>query len=714
MRNYFKFILLFTYLLIFLYTSAAATNQNTMDDGYDLWLRYEFIEDNNLRDNYLSYFKNIQLPGSSKTVEVIKNELLTGFESMFSEDFENLNVLFSNGPSKSKNEVTRGGNVTKGGIKFTLLNKRGIKVGSFISTEQEGYKLTSNAHDKTISIESYSEAGLLYGTFHLLSLMQKHESIDNLHIVESPKLQVRMLNHWDNLNGTIERGYAGKSIYKWDDLPDGDLSRYHDYARANASIGINAIAINSVNADPNIMRPEYLQKVKRIAEVFRPYNIKLFLSINFSAPMPPSDTPHTLKKWGGIGDLDKSDPLDEEVIKWWTRKVDEIYNIIPDFGGFLVKANSEGMPGPHDYGRDHAEGANMFARILKPHGGIMIWRAFVYSHQKGVDRVKQAYTEFVGLDGKFEDNVLLQIKNGPLDFQPSEPPSPLFGAMKDTNLVPELQLTQEYLGHSTYLVYLAEMWELFLDFETYQPGVEQSRIADLIQSDRQPITGMVGVANAGDDRNWTGHHFGQANWYLFGKLAWNPDVNIDKTTKDWIKLTWTKDKETLNTIKGIMDRSLDNFIYLQTPFGLPVTVDIPLHYYPALDRRNGSYWSANSEGIGFDRSSTGSDYVSQYHEPNRQMYDNIEACPQDLLLFFHFINWDYQINNNETFYDLFIRKNNESVRSMRSDANLWEQLKPNIDPMRHEEVSRKFEQQLQDAQKFNESYLEFINRAINN
>lgn len=687
------FILFCTILLFHLISIVGVKGEIKYPENRRLpaWLNYEYVENDMLRDHYLSYFKHIKIKGTSPSMTLLKDELSNAFTKLFRRD-----ISFNSSPLKQNF------------INIFLVEENDPLFDELNKLNNDGYMIKTDDTNRSLKICSLTEAGLLYGTFKLLSMLQKRESLSTFIFIDSPLLDLRMINHWDNLDGTIERGYSGQSIFKWDELPDGNLNRYHDYAKANASIGINAISINNVNADPNILKPVYLEKVKRLAEIFRPYNIKLFLSVNFASPISPSSTPNVFKKWGGIGNLDKSDPLNKDVIDWWSNKIDEIYKEIPDFGGFVIKANSEGMPGPQDYGRTHADGANMFARLLKPYGGIVVWRAFVYNHQRNEDRVKQAYLEFINLDGEFDDNVLLQVKNGPLDFQPSEPPSPLFGAMKKTNLIPELQITQEYVGHSTYLVYLAPMWEKFFKFDTYQPETQNSTVAGIIQDNRQKLTGIAGVSNVGDDPNWTGHHFAQANWYLFGRLAWNPQSDIEKITADWIRLAWSNDDKVVKTIKGIMERSLNNFIDLQTPFGLPVTVDGPTHYHPAFSHRNGTYWKADSNGIGYDRSSSGTDFVSQYHKQNRDLFNNIETCPKEYLLFFHFIEWDKRINNKENFYELITKVNYESITKMRADAQLWDGLKDNIDLKRHQEVRSKFNKQLYDAEQYHNNFLLFL------
>lgn len=488
----------------------------TVDTGYELWLNYKPCSNSRLKQSV----SQIRLAGS-RYDDVIREELARA-----------LKALLTITPDFVQDE--------EAGIQMSFCKDK--RLG------KEGYIIRSGK--KRITLQAYSDAGFLYGTFHLIRLIQCGDPFEQLNIREIPALEFRQLNHWDDLNGYIERGYVGKSLWKWEELPGKVDMRYTDYARANASIGINGVVLNNVNADPRILRKDYLKKVAALADVFRKYNIRVYLTANFAAPLKPSATPDVMKRWGGVGDLETADPRDSCVQAWWKEKVDEIYELIPDFGGFLVKANSEGMPGPQDYHCTHAEGANVLARALKPHGGIVMWRTFVYNPEIDKDRIKRSYKEFLPLDGKFEDNVVLQTKNGALDFQPSEPAQPLFGSMKYTSLMPELQITQEYLGHSTYLVYLLPMWREFLDFDTYSEG-RGSTVKSIITGKMVscPFRAMAGVANTGDSYNWTGHHFAQANWFAFGRLAWNPDAETGKITSEWIKSTWNCDERTLKVIE---------------------------------------------------------------------------------------------------------------------------------------------------------------------
>ncbi len=661
------------------------------ENGYDLWLRYKPLESATLRDKYIEQLGNIVLKEKSDVIDAIKKECSFAFNAMLS-----LNPEFKSSSS------------TKKFLEFSKLPVYSITDTHLKKVGEEGYIIkTIKEKNRTILlIASTGDAGLLYGMFHLLHLMQTRQEVTNLHITEYPRIKWRMLNQWDNLDGSIERGYSGQSIYKWDELPEKADKRYTDFARANASVGINAVVINNVNADPRILGADYLKKVARLAEVFRPYNIKIFLSANYAAPLPPSKTPNVLKKWGGIGNLSTADPFNKEVQNWWKTKIDEIYNIVPNFGGFLVKANSERMPGPQDYGRNHVDGANMLAKILQPYNGMVIWRAFVYAHSNNEpDRAKQSYNEFYPLDGKFEHNVILQVKNGPLDFQPLEPPHPLFGSMPETNLFAEIQITQEYLGHSTYLVYLSPMWKKFLQFLNHSTSV-----ADILSSQNpSKITGIAGVANTGDNDNWTGHHFAQANWYAYGRLAWNPYRNIDTVTQDWIKMTWTQNIDAVNKIKYFMDNSWKNFVNLQTPYGLVVTTDAVKHYYPAFSERINRYWFANNNGIGYNRTVQGSNYVSQYDIENKNRFNNIKTCPEEYLLFFHFVDWQYSLKNNNTLRSNIFIGIEESIIAIDEMIALWKSIQKDIDNKRYNDVMNRMLQQKKDALLFEKAFKNFVN-----
>lgn len=523
------------------------------------------------------------------------------------------------------------------------------------------------------TITASNPIGLLYGAYELIRLQNTDayntgsgnqqnfsKAIDE---TEKPQVSLRILNHWDNLDGSIERGYAGKSIFKWEEIKlgkngkGGSISKsLHDrlitYARANASLGINGSVLNNVNASPKMMTAEYINKVKVIANILRPYGIRVYLSINFASPM-------------ALGYTKTADPLDKKVQQWWQKKAKEIYATIPDFGGFLVKANSEGQPGPGDYHRTHADGANMLADAVKPYGGIIMWRSFVYgANHKGEDRVKQAVSEFKGMDGKFRDNVILQSKNGPLDFQPREPYAPIFDNIKQTPQIAELQITQEYLGQSKHLTYLAPMWKEFFGF---------------VNPDR--LVGISGVANIGDDANWCGHPFSQANWYAFGRLAWNPSLTAEEIAHEWLVQTYeNQDEKFTKPVEMMMMTSREACVNYMMPLGLHHIFKFDHHYGPEPDGFIASYpleWcpvyyhKADAQGIGFDRSSKGTDAVGQYPEPYRSLYDNIETCPEEYLLWFHHVPWTYKMKSGSTLWQELCMKYNMGVAMVEVYRDFW-------------------------------------------
>lgn len=520
----------------------------------------------------------------------------------------------------------------------------------------EGYMLTDS------SIIASSSIGILYGAYDLLRL-QETGNLSHLSKIEKPAVNLRILNHWDNLDGSIERGYAGKSIWKWDEIIldkagefkniSKDLrNRLITYARSNASIGINGAVLNNVNASPQMMTSEYLHKVKVIADIFRPYGIRVYLSINFASPM-------------ALGYTKTADPLDMKVQLWWKKKAKEIYASIPDFGGFLVKANSEGQPGPGDYHRSHADGANMLADALKPFGGIVMWRSFVYgANHKGEDRVKQAVSEFKYQDGKFRDNVILQSKNGPLDFQPREPYAPIFDNIHQTPQIAELQITQEYLGQSKHLVYLAPMWKEFFRF---------------VSPDK--LKGIAGVSNIGDNANWCGHPFSQANWYAFGRLAWNPSISSEEIAHEWLIQTYEcKDERFTKPVEMMMLTSREACVNYMMPLGLHHIFKFDHHYGPEPDGFKAEYpleWcpvyyhQADSNGIGFNRSSDGTDAVGQYPEPYRSLYDNLATCPEEYLLWFHHVPWNYRMKSGSTLWEELCMRYNMGVSMVETYRDYW-------------------------------------------
>lgn len=556
---------------------------------------------------------------------------------------------------------------------------------------KDGYKIISTS--EKIVISAGKEIGLLYGVYHILRLQQTKADLSHLNTIEKPSYEVRILNHWDNLDGSIERGYAGRSLWKWDDLPGKVSPRYEEYARANASVGINSVVLNNVNASPNMLREDYLKKVKVLADIFRPYGIKVYLSVNFSSPKV-------------LGGLQNSDPLNKDVQKWWKDKAAEIYRLIPDFGGFLVKANSEGQPGPQDYGRTHADGANMMADALKPYHGIVMWRAFVYSPSKD-DRAKQAYLEFVPLDGKFRDNVIIQIKNGPVDFQPREAFNPLFGALRKTSEMVEFQITQEYLGFSNHLVFLAPLFKETLDSDTYSDG-QGSTIAKITDGTLKSakLTAISAVANIGEDTNWTGHHFAQANWYAFGRLAWNHELSSEQIAEEWIKMTFTDDQSFLNPVKEMMLSSRETAVDYMMPLGLHHIFAGGHHYGPEPwgDYKGGRpdwspvyYHQADTNGLGFDRTKTGSNAVSQYFPPLSERYGNISTCPENLILWFHHVPWDYTMKDGKNLWDELCYTYDSGVKKVRDYQKTWDRMEPYIDKQRFADVQSKLKIQSKDA-----------------
>ena len=559
-------------------------------------------------------------------------------------------------------------------VALEMQSIQGKVIDSYIIIEDE---------KQGLSIQAATEAGLLYGAYHLLRLQQTGSPV-NFPVIEIPSYNIRLLNHWDNIDRTIERGYAGKSLWLWDELPDQISPRYVEYARANASIGINGTVLNNVNANPLFLSEEYLRKITILANIFRPYGIKVYLSVNFSSP-------------AALGGLPTSDPLDEAVRRWWKEKVKEIYTLIPDFGGFLVKANSEGLPGPQDFGRSHADGANMLAEALEPYKGIVMWRAFVYN-PTSPDRAKQAYEEFMPLDGQFHQNVIIQVKNGPVDFQPREPFSPLFGAMQHTPLMMEFQITQEYLGFSKQLAYLAPLYKECLSADTYAKGKGSLVV--------KTISAIAGVANTGDDTNWTGHHLAQANWYCFGRLAWNISLSSEQIVDEWLKMTFSTDPAFVEPVKAMMLESREAVVNYMMPLGLAHLFAWHHHYGPQpwLDIPGARpdwmpwyYHKADSLGVGFDRTATGSDAVSQYFPPLCDLYNDIQTCPENLILWFHHVPWNYGMQSGRTLWDELCYKYQEGVDAARRFQKTWDRMEPFIDTQRFEEVQNKLKIQTRDA-----------------
>jgi alpha-glucuronidase len=536
---------------------------------------------------------------------------------------------------------------------------------------------------KTTVIAANNDIGVLYGVFHYLRLVQTGQGVDTLNILSTPKVNHRLLNHWDNLDGHVERGYAGASLWDWWKLPDYKDPRYVDYARANASIGINGTVLNNVNAKADSLTAPYIAKAGALADVFRPYGIKVYLSARFSAPIE-------------IGGLKTADPLDPAVRAFWKAKADEIYKVIPDFGGFLVKANSEGQPGPQDYGRTHVDGANMLADAVGPHGGIVMWRAFVYSHEQPDDRAKQGYSEFKPFDGQFRDNVIVQVKNGAIDFQPREPFHPLFGAMPKTNLGMEFQITKEYLGFATHLVYLGPLYEETLKSDTYAHG-KGSTVAKVVDGtlDRRPLTLMAGVANIGRDRNWSGSQFDQANWYVFGRLAWDPEASTKDIAADWAKMTFSTDPRFVAPTVDMMMGSREAAVDYMTPLGLHHQMGRSHHYGPGpwvtggprADWTSVYYAKAGKDGIGFDRTATGSNAVAQYAPVVAKRFSDLKTIDEKDLLWFHHLPWTYRLKNGQILWDGLVTHYSRGVATVDGMGKTWAGLAPYVDPERHAQVA---------------------------
>ena len=585
----------------------------------------------------------------------------------------------------------------------------GEEVTLLIDTDipKEAYRISEK--DSRVCISAGSECGLLYGAYALLRRQETGDRSQETGVIEKPFFKYRILNHWDNLDGSIERGYAGLSIF-WDldgDQPKAiDARLIKEYARANASIGINGTVLNNVNASPRMLSTIYLNKVKEIADILRPYGIKVYLSVNFASPMTiPA------KGFNGGKPVKTADPLNAQVKAWWKAKAKEIYTLIPDFGGFLVKANSEGQPGPFDYKRTHADGANMLADAVKPYGGIIMWRSFVYgAGHKGEDRVKQAVSEFKDLDGHFLDNVILQSKNGPLDFQPREPYAPIFDNMRKTKQMAELQITQEYLGQSRHLVYLAPMWREFFGF------VEPSR-----------LVGIAGVANIGLDKNWCGHHFSQANWYAFGRLAWNPFLTSEAIAEEWLTATFSPTPNhptspNLSPLLSMMLRSREACVDYMMPLGLHHIFAFDQHYGPEPDGYIAHYpieWCpvyyhrADSIGMGFDRTHTGSDATSQYREPFCSLYDDINTCPERYLLWFHHVPWTYRLKSGNTLWEELQLRYARGVKEVEDFIDIWHQAKPAIDEQRWKEVDDRMQHQLENAKEWKKVCLDYFSTFVN-
>ena len=651
--------------------NVSLKDQQSSEDGYELWLRYQPIADARLLEAYRTALTQIVSAVSSPTLDVVQEELVWGLECLLGRAVP----LVSH--------VSRSGTLVIGTpqhdplIADLHLDRELDQIGD------EGYVILSSViQDKScVVIAANTDIGVLYGAFHFLRHLQTHKPLHDLRIISAPKIGLRMLNHWDNLDGTIERGYAGFSLWDWHKLPDYLSPRYRDYARANASVGINGASLTNVNANALILTPQYLIKAAALADLFRPYGIRVYLTARFSAPME-------------IGGLKTADPLDPQVIAWWHAKAEEVYGIIPDFGGFLVKANSEGEPGPHDYGRSHADGANLLADAVAPFGGVVVWRAFVYNSGVPDDRHKQAYDDLVPQDGTFHNNVLLQVKNGAIDFQPREPYHPLFGAMPQTPLMLEVQITQEYLGLATHLVYLAPLFKETLDADTHCAG-PGSLVAHVVDGSLEghALSGMAGVANSGSDRNWCGHPFAAANWFAFGRLAWDYTLPAEEIADDWLRMTFSNDARFVGPAKAMMIESREAVVNYMTPLGLHHIMARGHHFGPGPWVAGGRddwtslyYHQADAAGVGFDRTPGGSDAVSQYFPPYREQLSDLDTCPEELLLWFHHVPWQHIMKSGRTLWDELCYKYNHGVAQVRQMQATWNSLADFVDAARFEHV----------------------------
>ncbi|CAL4869531.1 Extracellular xylan exo-alpha-(1-_2)-glucuronosidase (plasmid) [Asticcacaulis sp. MM231] len=659
------------------------------EDGYDLWLRYRPLPV--ARAQVYSPHLTSVVAGDSPMLSAARSELQRGVSGFFGRELPAATSI-------GDGALVIGTPAEQPVIKALNLPLSGLG--------DEGYlirSVTVDGHKVTV-IAANSDRGSLYGAFRLLRHIQTGQSIDKLDIADAPKIKVRVLNHWDNLDSSVERGYAGASIWDWWRLPDLKDQRYTDYARANASVGINGTVVNNVNAKALSLTAPYIVKTAALADSLRPYGIKIYLSARFSSPME-------------LGGLKTADPLDPAVRAWWQAKTDEIYKAIPDFGGFLVKANSEGQPGPGDYHRSHADGANMLAEALAPHGGIVMWRAFVYSEHDASDRAKQAYNEFHPLDGQFADNVLVQIKNGPIDFQPREPFSPLFGAMPKTREMMEFQITKEYTGQATHLVYLAPMFEETLKADTFAKG-SGSTVARIIDGslEKHALTGMAGVANIGANRNWTGSDFDQANWYAFGRLAWNPDASSRDIATDWVHMTFSDDPAFVTPVVDMMMNSREAMADYMTPLGLHHQMATGHHYGPgpwvhelARPEWNPVYYNkADAGGIGFDRTKTGSDALAQYNPRAAKTWSDPSKMDQRYLLWFHHLSWDYRLQDGHTLWDGLVMRYQSGVDQVGVMQTTWAGLAPYIDAQRFAAVSQNLTIQRREAQWWRDASISYF------
>ncbi|TPG71831.1 alpha-glucuronidase [Hymenobacter nivis] len=655
-------------LLVF----VAAAHRGVADDGYRLWLKYDRLADAGQCAQYQRAARFVATTGTDPVLRTAAAELQRGLQGLLGQPV----------PVQASMGALGGGIVLK-------LDRTAIDAST--PNAAEGYRIYSEKNNLVVA--SPSAAGVLYGAYAVLRRVQTGGALAGWAVRSAPRIGHRMINHWDNPNGTVERGYAGSSIWKWDELPQRLDPRYTDYARANASIGLNGVVINNVNASARYLTPDYLPKVAALAGVMRPYGIRVYLSVFWAAPKV-------------LGGLPTADPLDPAVQRWWAAKTDEIYRAIPDFGGFLVKANSEGEPGPQDYQRTHADGANMLAKALGAHDGVVMWRAFVYKADGSGDRFKEAYQDFQPLDGKFDPKVLVQVKNGPIDFQAREPFHPLFGAMPRTPLVLEVQLTQEYLGFATHAVYLGPLIKECLEADTYAQG-PGSTVAKVVDGslDRHAQTGIAGVANIGSVRNWTGHPLGQANWYAFGRLAWDHTLDPGALATEWARMSLTTNAAAVRSITALLDQSRSIYVRYTTPLGLHHIMGESIHYGPQpwLAKAGRPDWTAvyyhrgDSLGLGFDRTATGSNALALYRPAVQQQWGSAATCPLDYLLWFHHVGWQQPLRTGRTLWNELCYRYYTGADSVAWLQKQWAAARPALDAEVYADVAARLQIQQQEA-----------------
>ena len=677
---------------------AMGSMESRAGDWYDLWLRYTPVSDAALRQEYRARATEVVVQGSSPVVNSVREELQRGLSGLLEVDV----------PVSA--QVTRDGAVIAGCPASSPLVAGLGWEKDLAGVGEEGFIIRSavvDGHPATV-IAGGGAPGVLYGAFRYLRHIQTHGAAGNLAIQEQPRNKLRLLNHWDNWSPSgharVERGYAGGSLWTWDELPNTVDPRYRDYARANASVGINGSVINNVNAQTDFIQSRNLPKVAALADVFRAYGIRLYLSVRYDSPM-------------AIGGLRTADPLDSKVKQWWQEKVAEIYLHIPDFGGFLVKGDSEGQPGPMKYGRNHAVGSNMLADALRPHGGVVIWRTFVYGHQAGganisSDRVMQGYQVFKPLDGQFADNVILQVKNGPLDFQVREPVNPLFGQMPKTQMGIELQLAQEYTGASVALCWLIPQWKEVFDFDTMAkgPGSTVQRVLDgsLFSHD---ISLVAGVANTGNDRNWTGHPLAQANWYGFGRLAWDPALEPERIADEWTRMTFSSDAAVVRGVAGLLLGSWKTFESYTSPIGLGLMVEMAERRLNPAPAQRQPFHKAAADGIGYDRTRGGSGYVDQYHPSVADRFNDLKTCPEELLLWFHHVPYTHELKSGRPLTQELYASYREGVREVEAMIAIWESLQDRMDAQHHADVRQKLLEQLKLAERWRDTCVGYFSKT---